>query len=95
MNLGQWLDVRFAELGAWLCGWGEPACMGGYGAFVWVATGVTVLALLINVLLPVFGHRKALAAVAAEAREREADVSMATSDKPRVELSTNQTGESS
>ena len=60
MSFADWLDRQFAELGAWLCTFGEPACMSGYGAFVWVSIVVTLLALVLNASIPVLAHRRLL-----------------------------------
>ncbi len=52
------LDRIFVELGEWLCGFGETACMSGYGAYVWLSVLVTLLAIAINVWLPIRARRR-------------------------------------
>ena len=38
----------------------EFFAMGGYGAYIWPAYGVTLAALIINALVPVYWHRRLL-----------------------------------
>ncbi|MCR9276787.1 MAG: heme exporter protein CcmD [Pseudomonadaceae bacterium] len=55
------LDRVFVELGEWLCGFGDGACMSGYGAYVWLSVLVTVVAIAINIWLPIRARRRWLA----------------------------------
>lgn len=51
------LDQLFVEAGEWLCGFGDGACMSGYGAYVWLSVLVTLAAIAINVWLPFRARR--------------------------------------
>jgi heme exporter protein D len=47
--------------------------MGGYGLYVWTSYGIVLIALAVNVLLPLARHRRQLLDIARKARQRGQD----------------------
>lgn len=71
------VDALLARLNDWLCSVGEPACMGGYGSYVWISIGVTVVVLIVNAWLPWRAHRALMTQIANDLNDQRRDAARA------------------